>query len=92
MVTLFNLFPRRFRKLVILFSSLLSVSLFVLVDLFLVQAIYDEVVMFHAASGALGIPVWIYYLGVPLLSLYVFRGIYRDALAKLRALEKEGER
>ena len=92
MVTLFNLLPRKPRKLVILFSSLLSASLFVLVNLFLVQAIYDEIVMFHAASGALGIPVWIYYVGVPLLSVYVFRGIYRDALTKLRALEKEGER
>jgi TRAP-type C4-dicarboxylate transport system permease small subunit len=92
MVTLFNLFPRTFKKLVVLFSSLLSASLFVLVSLFLIQAIYDEIVMFHAASGALGIPVWIYYVGVPVLSVYVFRGIYRGALTKLRAVEKEGER
>jgi len=92
MVTLVNLLPRKVRKLVVLFSSLLSASLFVLVNLFLVQAVRDEIVMFHAASGALGIPVWIYYVGVPLLSVYVFRGIYRDALTKLRTLEKEGTR
>jgi TRAP-type C4-dicarboxylate transport system permease small subunit len=92
MVTIFNLFPRRLRKAVIAFSSILSAGLFVLVNLFLIQAIHDEITLFHAVSGALGIPVWIYYLGVPLLSVYVFRGIYRDAMSKLRALEKEGER
>jgi TRAP-type C4-dicarboxylate transport system permease small subunit len=92
MVTLIHLFPRRFRKAVIVLSSLLSAGLFVLVDVFLIQAIYDEISLFHAVSGALGIPVWIYYLGVPVLSVYVFRGIYRDAMSKLRALEKEAER
>ena len=35
MVTLFNLFPRKLRKLVILLSSILSASLFGLVNLFL---------------------------------------------------------
>jgi TRAP-type C4-dicarboxylate transport system permease small subunit len=92
MVTVIHLFPRRFRKAVIVLSSLLSAGLFVLVDVFLIQAIYDEISLFHAVSGALGIPVWIYYLGVPVLSVYVFRGIYRDAMSKLRALEKEAER
>jgi TRAP-type C4-dicarboxylate transport system permease small subunit len=92
MVTVVRLFPRRLRKAVILFSSLLSACLFVLVDLFLIQAIQDEITLFHAVSGALGIPVWIYYLGVPLLSVYVFRGIYRDAMSKLRALAKEAHR
>jgi TRAP-type C4-dicarboxylate transport system permease small subunit len=92
MVTIFSRFPRRLRKAVIAFSSLLSAGLFVLVNLFLVQAIHDEITLFHAVSGALGIPVWIYYLGVPSLSVYVFRGIYRDAMSKLRTLEKEGER
>jgi len=35
--------------------------------------------MFHAASGALGIPIWIYYVGVPVLSVYVFRDLSRRA-------------
>jgi len=90
MVTLFNLFPKKFKKVVIVFTGVLMSALFVVVNWFMIQAIYDEVTLFHAMSGALGIPIWIYYAGVPVLSVFVFRGIYRDALAKLAALDKEG--
>ena len=91
MVTLFDLFPRRFRKGVIIFSALLGALLFLLVNLYLLRTIYDEIVLFHATSGALGIPVWVYYGGVPLLSVFVFKGIYQDASAKLKAVEEEAD-
>jgi TRAP-type C4-dicarboxylate transport system permease small subunit len=58
----------------------------VLVDLYVIQAIYDEITLFWAISPALGIPVWIYYLGVPVLSVFVFTGIYRDASSRLKKL------
>jgi TRAP-type C4-dicarboxylate transport system permease small subunit len=89
MVTLFNMFPKKLKKGAILFSSSLSALLFILVNVYMVQSIYDEIVLFHATSGALDIPVWIYYLGVPVLSIFVFRGIYRDARAKLAAMERK---
>lgn len=89
MVTLFNLFPARFKKAVILASALLSALLFVLVSFYLIRTIYDELVLFHATSGALGVPVWIYFAGVPLLSIFVFKGIYQDASAKLEGVGKE---
>jgi TRAP-type C4-dicarboxylate transport system permease small subunit len=89
MVTLFNKFPATLKKGVIVFSSLLSSLLFIVVNFYMIQAIHDEIVIFHATSGALGIPVWIYYTGVPLLSVFVFRGIYRDARTKLSALERK---
>jgi len=89
MVTLFNLFPKAFKKTVILLSSALSALLFVLVNGYLVRSIYDEMVLFHATSGALGLPVWIYYAGVPILSIFVLQGIYRDASAKLKETERE---
>ncbi len=89
MVTLFKLFPMRFKKVVIIFSSLLSASLFMLVNIYMIQSIYDEITLFHATSGALGIPVWIYYAGVPVLSVLVFKGIYRGAAARLAALDGE---
>ncbi len=92
MVTLFNLFPPGFRKAVILFSAALSALLFVLVNLYLIRTIYDEIVLFHATSGALGIPVWIYYAGVPILSVFVFKGIYQDASAKLKEVEGGAEK
>lgn len=89
MVTLFDLFPPRFRKALILFSAFLATALFVLVNFYLLRTIYDEIVLFHATSGALGIPVWIYYAGVPILSIFVFKGIYEDASARLQAVEEE---
>lgn len=83
MVTLFNIFPEKAQKFVILFSALAGAALFIIVDIFMIQAIYDEVTLFQAISPALGIPVWIYYLGVPLLSIFVFKGIYKDAADRL---------
>ncbi len=90
MVTLFDIFPAGLKKAVILFSSLLSAGLFLAVNLFMVRTIYDEIVLFHATSGALGIPVWIYYAGVPVMSVFVFKGIYRDAVNKLEGIGGEG--
>ena len=86
MITLYNIFPKKLKRFVIILSASLSVFLFVLVDLLMLKTIYDEIFFFHATSGALEIPVWIYYTGVPILSVFVFRGIYREASKKLRGL------
>lgn len=83
MVTLYKVFPVKVKKGIIILSAGLSALLFLLVDIFVVQAIYNEVTMFHATSGALGIPVWIYYIGVPVTSVFVFRGIYRNMVNRL---------
>lgn len=90
MVTLYNLFPKKFKTLVIVFSAALSAGLFLLVDIYTIQAIYEELTLFNATSAALGIPVWIYYIGVPIFSVFVFAGIYRDASVKLDGLKREG--
>ena len=86
MVTLYNVFPHRWKRPVILFGALLSAVLFLLVDIYTIQAIYDEITLFQATSAALGIPVWIYYVGVPVFSVFVFLGIYRDATVRLSGL------
>ena len=90
MITLYSLFPKKFKKFVIIFSAALSAILFILVDVYMIQAIYEELTMFNATSAALGIPVWIYYIGVPIFSVFVFFGIYRDASSKLNGLQGEG--
>lgn len=90
MITLYNLFPKSFKRLVIVFSSALSALLFLLVDIYMIQAIYEELTLFQATSAALGIPVWIYYIGVPIFSVFVFTGIYRDASSKLDGLKGNG--
>ena len=87
MVTLFKVFPKYLQKTVVVFSALLSAVLFIIVDIFMIQAIYDEVTLFEATSPALGIPVWIYYVGVPVLSIFVFKGIYKNAAAQLSDLK-----
>ncbi len=84
MVTFFRLFPARLRRLLILLSAVLSAGLFVAIDLFLVRTIYYEITIFRASSPALEIPIWIYYAGVVVFSLSVFKGIYRGAASEMR--------
>ena len=91
MVTLYNIFPLKFKRMVVVFNSALSTALFVLVDIYMIQAIYDELTLFQATSAALAIPVWIYYIGVPIFSVFVFQGIYRDSAEKLAGLRREEE-
>jgi len=90
MITLYRKFPKKFKKLIIITSAGLSTLLFLLVDIYMIQAIYQELTLFNATSAALGIPVWIYYIGVPVFSVFVFTGIYRDASVKLDGLKREG--
>ena len=91
MVTLYKIFPKKLKQWAILFSAGLSAALFLIVDIFVIQAIYDELTLFQAKSAALEVPVWIYYVGVPVLSVFVFIGIYRDAATRLRGLDsREG--
>lgn len=87
MVTLFKIFPLSLKKLAVMIHSGLAAILFIILNIYMIQAIYDEITIFHATSGALGLPVWLYYLGVTILSVFVFRGIYRDLMAKLAAFK-----
>jgi len=89
MVTFFNMFPKSMQKASIVIYSLLAAGLFLVLDFYMIQAIYDEITLFEACSAALNIPVWIYYLGLPVLSVFVFWGIYKDAMTKLA--QREGE-
>ncbi|MGE4191920.1 MAG: TRAP transporter small permease [Pseudodesulfovibrio sp.] len=89
MVTFFNHFPLRAQKTCIVIYSLLAALLFLVLDYYMIQAIYDEITLFEAKSAALNIPVWIYYLGLPVLSVFIFHGIYCDAVRKLAGPEEE---
>jgi len=89
MVTFFNMFPFGVQKGLVWFSALLGTVLYLLVSIYMIQAIYDEITTFQATSAALGIPVWIYYAGMPVLSIFVFRGIYRGTLARLKQMDQE---
>lgn len=88
MTTLFNAFPSGMKRAAVFLSAFLGAALFVVVDVLLIETIYHEITLFRATSPALNIPIWIYYAGVPLLSLSVFRGIYRGARTRLHALSE----
>lgn len=92
MITLFKLLPVRFKKVTVVIHAGLSALLFVILNIYVIQAIYDEVTIFHATSGALGLPVWIYYLGVTVLSVFVFQGIYRGLVGRLATLGIDGDK
>lgn len=87
MVTFYNMFGRRMKRSLVVLAALLGAGLFLLVNIYTIQAIYDELTLFHAKSGALGIPVWIYYAGVPAFSFFVFRGLYRGMKTRLETLD-----
>jgi len=89
--TFFNLFPPKMQKGVIILGALLSALLFLLVDIFMIQAIYDELTLFHATSASLSIQVWIYYTGVPFLSISIFKGIYKNTMTRLYDQKIEGK-
>ena len=91
MVTLFNMFPPKMRRAVVVASAVMGCALFACVNIFLIRSMYQEITIFHARSGALAIPVWIYYLGVPVFSVFVFAGIVADAMRRLRAIEGDGK-
>jgi TRAP-type C4-dicarboxylate transport system permease small subunit len=89
MVTFYRLFPVALRKGIIVFGAVLAVLLFLAVDVLLGISIYQEVTLFHARSASLEIPVWIYYAAVIVLSVFVFRGIWRGARCALRDVSSE---
>ncbi|HDR14751.1 MAG TPA: TRAP transporter small permease [Desulfobacteraceae bacterium] len=87
MVTLYNIFPDKMKKTLTIVNSAASALLFILVDYYMIQAIYNEITLFQATSPALAVPIWFYYAGVPIFSIFVFTGIYRHSMAKLKLLE-----
>ncbi len=89
MVTLFRRLPAAAQTGLRFFSAGVSALLFIAVDILLVRSIYMEITVFHARSPALGIPLWIYYAGVPALSVFVFRGIWRGAQSATHNPQRE---
>lgn len=81
MITLLNRLPCGARRGLLVFGALLSAALFLVIDLLVLRLMGREISLYHARSPALGLPVWIYYAGVPLGSLIVLRGIWRGARA-----------
>lgn len=87
MTTLFKLFPARMKRGIIILGASLAVLLMLAIDALIIHRIKWEWTLLHSTSPSLGIPLWIYYAGVPILSIAVFYGIARDARTKWRSLD-----
>ena len=86
MVSLYNRFPMKGKRVVIVVGSALSALLYLVVDILIICTIYMKVTLFKDTSPALGIPVWIYYAVVIPASGVVFKGIYRGMMRALTPL------
>ncbi|MBU0678720.1 MAG: TRAP transporter small permease [Verrucomicrobia bacterium] len=89
MVSLYRKFPRRWQRAASFISAALSSILVLAVVILLIRSIHQEMALFHARSPALGVPVWIYYAGVPVFSFYLLRGIWRSARSVPRTSNTE---
>lgn len=80
-------FPRFLKKISIIISSTLAMILFLLVDYFAIREIYMDLTLFHMRSEALNIPNWIYVIGIPIFSIFVFKNIITSTIKKLKNLK-----
>ena len=88
MVTLYNIFPKKLKKITTVISALLSTLLFAIVDIIMIKTIYQDMTLFHMRSRALSIPEWIYYSGVVILSIFLFKRIYEGLTKSLEKIEE----
>jgi len=89
MVSIFKMFPKSVKRIVLWLNLALSAFLFGVVDWFTIKTIYDEITMFHSTSPALGIQMWIYYIGVPIFSIFVFIRMWQGHVKALNKLKEE---
>ena len=62
------------RKHLIILGQILSLILFVIVLYFTAKYVYLDMTIYHSRTMALGIPMWIYTIGMPIISiLIIFR-------------------
>ena len=81
MTTVAERLPRRLQRHLLVAGAILATLLFLAVDFYLIQLIWQEITLFRAKSASLGVPVWIYYSITVACTPWVFRGIWRGLRA-----------
>ncbi len=71
MKLLYKKFPPKIKIIANIFSKLLSIGLITTVNYYVIIELYNDITLFHNTSEALGIPVWLYTIGVPIFSIFV---------------------
>jgi len=88
MTILYDKFPKWMKKVSIVISTLFGVILFIIVDYFAIKEIYMDFTLFHMRSEALNIPNWIYVVGIPIFSIFVFKKLIISMIKNIEELNK----
>lgn len=89
MVTVYEKLPKIPRKIATAISALIAILLFLIVDYYAIREIYMDLTLFHMESEALRIPQWVYTIGTPIFSLFIFKNIIKGTINEFSRIEKE---
>ena len=87
MITIYEKLPKVPRKIAATISSLIAILLFLIVDYYAIREIYMDITLFHMESEALRIPQWIYTIGTPIFSLFIFKNIIKGTIKEFQNIE-----
>jgi len=90
MVSIYNKLPKTLKKTAAFLSATLSALLFLIVNYYAFREIYMDLTIFHMESEALRIPEWMYTIGIPIFSIFVFISIYKGLKIELKKIEEGG--
>jgi TRAP-type C4-dicarboxylate transport system permease small subunit len=88
-VTVYNKLPKTLKKTAAFISATLSALLFLIVNYYAFREIYMDITIFHMESEALRIPEWIYIIGIPIFSVFIFKNIYKGLKIEIKKIEVE---
>ncbi|HER24613.1 MAG TPA: TRAP transporter small permease [Candidatus Atribacteria bacterium] len=88
-VTVYDKLPKTLKKIAAFISASLSTLLFLIVNYYAFREIYMDLTIFHMESEALRIPEWMYIIGIPIFSVFIFKNIYRGLKIELKKIEGE---
>ena len=89
MVTIYEKLPKIPKKIATAISALIAILLFLIVDYYAIREIYMDVTLFHMESEALRIPQWVYTIGTPIFSLFIFKNIIKGTIKEFSRIEEE---
>jgi len=86
MNTVFDKFPKSVKAVAIIISGVLAIFIFAMVDFYAIKDVIRDMTLYHSRSEALNIPVWIYTIGTPIFSIFVFKNIIVSTIKNVKTL------
>ena len=88
-MAIYDKLPKTLKKIAAFISASLSTLLFLIVNYYAFREIYMDITIFHMESEALRIPEWMYIIGIPIFSVFIFKNIYKGLKIELKKIEGE---